>query len=124
MSLLDDPRDTVIVKPEIVAEDSQGNPGMRVPDPDPDHWLELHGRVQPSSSTEDTRDGQRVGTFYRFITRDFVAGAFAEAVVTSPSRGWVNRAFDVDGEPIVHDGSDTTFHYTVGLKARTAKAVA
>lgn len=123
MSLLDEPRDTVIVKPEIQTEDSQGNP-VRVPDPDSENWLTLHGRVQPSSSTEDVRDGQRVGTFYRFLTRDFVAGAFAEAIVTAPRKGWVNRAFDVDGEPIVHDGSDTTFHYTVTLKARTAKAVA
>jgi hypothetical protein len=123
MSLLDDTRDTVIVKPEIETEDSQGNP-VRVPDPDPENWLTLHGRVQPSSSTEDVRDGQRVGTYFRFITRDFVAGAFAEATVTSPSRGWVNRAFDVDGEPLPHDGSDITRHYTVALKARTAKAVA
>jgi hypothetical protein len=122
MSLLDDTRDTVIVKPEIAGTDDLDNP-VRVPDPDPDNWLTLHGRVQPSSSTEDVRDGQRVGTFFRFLTRDFIAGAFAEAMVTSPSRGWVDRTFDVDGEPLPHDGSDTTQHYTVTLKARTAKAV-
>ena len=123
MSLLDDTRDTVIVIPEIEGTDDQDNP-VRVLDPDPDHWLTLHGRVQPSSSTEDVRDGQQVGTFYRFITRDFAAGAFARAKVTCPRRGWVDREFDIDGEPIVHDGSDATFHYTVTLKARTAKAVA
>lgn len=116
MSLLDDTRDTVILMPEIEATDDNDNP-VRIPDPNEDHWITVYGHVQPASSTEDVRDGQRVGTFQRLICRSFPAGAFARA-------RWDGRDWDIDGEPLPHNGSDTTKHYTVTLKARTAKAVA
>lgn len=116
MSLLDDTRDEVVLIPEIQSTDDLDNP-VRVPDPDEDHWVTLHGRVQPSSSTEDVRDGQRVGTFYTFLCREFPAGAFARCV-------WNGRTWDVDGEPMRHNGSDTTRHATITFRARTAEAVA
>jgi hypothetical protein len=116
MSLLDDRYTTVILIPEIAAEDSQGNPGMRVPDPNPAHHKKITGRVQSSSSTEPTVDGQRVLTFHRLLCREFPAGAWARVK-------WNGREFDVDGEPIRHDDSDTTAHDTVALRARVPEAV-
>jgi hypothetical protein len=117
MGLLDDQYSTVTLIPEIVAEDSQGNPGMRVPDPDLENRQTITGRVQSSSSVEPTADGQRVVTFHRLLCREFPAGAWARVI-------WEGREFDVDGEPIRHDDSDMTAHDTVALRARVPEAVA
>ena len=114
MSLLDDGRDTVTLYPEIVSTDVLGNPGKRVPDLD--NPVTVTGRVQPVSFTETDLNGQQVTTRYRFITRTFLAGAFARAT-------WDGRSWDVIAEPARRNGSDTTRHSTVILQARAPEAV-
>lgn len=116
MSLLDDPRDYVILTPAIVAEDVLGNPGKLVPDPDPDNKVPRWGRVQPSSSTMVDADGQVVSTFYVFRCRDFPAGVYSTC-------NWDGRDWDVQGEPARHNGSDTTKHATITFKARSREAI-
>lgn len=114
MSLLDDGRDTVTLYPEIVSVDVLGNPGKRVPDlANP---VEVTGRVQPVLQTETDANGQQVQTRYRFITRTFLAGAFARA-------NWDGRDWDVVAEPARRNGSDTTRHTTVIFQARAPEAV-
>lgn len=115
MSLLDDGPDTVTVYPEKIVTDSLGNEGKRVPDLDNPFVLE-GVRVQPTSSIELLQDGQRVVTNYSFRVREFPAGAFAKAT-------WDGRDWDVVAEPARRNGSSTTRHVTVSLKARKAKAV-
>ena len=112
MSLLDDRRHHLRVFPEIESTDSLGSP-IRVPDEE--HPIDVHGRMQPSSSSEV--DDQNSSTFYTFRGRGFPAGQIARVE-------WVDRngwAFDVSGEPRRADGSDRTRHSVVALKARTSE---
>ena len=114
MSLLDDGRDSITLYPEIVSTDVLGNPGKRVPDlANP---VTVTGRVQPVIATETDSNGQQVTTRYRFVTRTFLAGAFARA-------NWGGRDWDVVAEPARRNGSDTTRHTTVILQARSPEAV-
>lgn len=115
MSLLDDRRESLVLVPEIASTDDLDNP-IRVPDPEPDNWVTVYGRVQFASSTENNANGQSVRTLAAFICRDFPAGAWAKVTFNGVE-------YDVDGEPIVSNGSDVTRHTTVALKARTAKPV-
>lgn len=115
MSLLDDRRESLVLVPEINGTDDLDNP-TRVPDPEEDNWVTVYGRMQFANSTENNADGQSVRTIGLFICRDFPAGAWARCTFNGV-------VYDVDGEPIVSNGSDVTRHTTVTLKARTAKPV-
>lgn len=115
MSLLDDRRESLVLVPEIEGEDDLGNK-VRIPDPNEEHWVTVYGRVQYATSTENTAGGQSVRTIAAFICRAFPAGAWARVTFNGV-------VYDVDGEPIVSNGSDVTRHTTVGLKARTAAQV-
>lgn len=115
MSLLDDRREHLTLIPEIEGTDDLDNP-QRKPDPDEDNWVTVYGRVQYASSTENNANGQSVRTVASFICREFPAGAWARVMFNGV-------AYDVDGEPIVSNGSDVTRHTTVSLKSRTAKPV-
>lgn len=112
MSLLDNPRDVIALYPEVEATDDLGNV-IRVPSDTP---VMVGGRCQPVSSEESAAAGQSVATVYRFITRAFLAGAFARAT-------WRDRDWDVLGEPMRHNGSEATRHVTVLLRARTAEPI-
>lgn len=115
MSLLDNGRESVVLVPEIEGTDSLDNP-TRIPDPDPDHRVTVVGRMQFATSTENNSDGQSVRTIAVFICRDFPAGAWARVIFDGVE-------YDVEGEPIRSNGSDTTRHVTVTLRARTARPV-
>lgn len=115
MSLLDDRRDTITLIPEVESTDSLDNK-TRVPDPDTSNHITLYGRFQEGQSTELTADGQVVATFATFITRRFPAGTYARIVRNG-------RDYDVTGEVIRSNGSATTRHDTVSLKARRAESV-
>lgn len=112
MSLLDQARDTITLYPETDLTDDLGNPTRG---PDLEAGVECVGRVQPVSSLETISDGQNVSTSYRFITREFPAGAFARAL-------WDGRYWDIEGEPARRNGSDTTKHATILMRARTPEA--
>lgn len=115
MTLLDDNRDQVDFYPEKETTDELGNPGIRVPDWDAEP-VETGGRLQPGTAIEVSADGQQVLTQRVFRTRDTLVGAFAGAKHNG-------RKWDVVGEPIFHNGSDMTRHYTVTLQAWTAKPI-
>lgn len=107
MSLLFEPVDRVLVYVEVDGTDGDGNP-VKLPSTDP---TIVRGRVQPVTSTEDGVVGQEVGTVYKLICRDFPAGAYARVE-------WQSRTWDVDGEPIRRNGSDSISHVSVMLRAR------
>lgn len=108
MSLLDDTRHGVTVYPDIAGTDVLGNPGKRAPNFNA--GVPLHGRVQGNSSTELSANGQQLLTYKTFRTRTFPAGAFSKLRIMGDTRLW-----DIVGEPVFHDGSDFTKHYTVSL---------
>lgn len=115
MSLLDDRRESLVLTPEINGDDDLGNP-KRIPDPDPAHRVTVYGRMQYGASTESEANGQSVRTQAVFICREFPAGAWARVQFNGVD-------FDVDGEPLVSNGSDATRHVTVTLRARNPKPV-
>jgi hypothetical protein len=110
VSLLDDGPDTLLVYAETTGDDGDGNP-IRVPDT---HPRRIQGRVQPASAEETQDKGYAAGTYYRFITRCFPAGAWSRVQ-------WCGRDWDVEGEPLTSGGSEATRHVTVMLKARTLR---
>lgn len=107
MSLLFSGPEKVLVYTEVESYDGDGNP-MQVPSEYP---VIVTGRVQPLNTAENGIAGQAVGTVYKFLCRDFPAGAYARVE-------WQSRTWDVDGEPIRHNGSEATAHVTVHLRAR------
>lgn len=113
MSLLDDPIDTVLLYREVATTDADGNP-MRGAS---SATVRVRGRVQPLNATENAAMGQEVNTVYRFICKTFPkGGAFAQAQ-------WQGRRWDILGEPLRHEGSPTTRHVTVYLKARAPEVL-
>lgn len=116
MSLLDRGRDTITLFPEKDGTDELGN-ARRVPDFDA--GVTVTGRVQPMTSSEPASEGQVLLTQYRFITRDFPAGAYAVAEYPVGS----GRRWDVIGQPARRNGSERTRHATVTLQAHTPEAV-
>ncbi len=108
MSLLDDTRHGIELYPDVVKPDVLGNPGKR--EPDFDTPVPLWGRIQGNSSTELSNNGQQLLTYKTFRTRTFPAGAFSQLRINGDVRLW-----DIIGEPIYHDGSETTKHYTVSM---------
>lgn len=113
MSLLDDPIDTVLLYREVATTDADGNP-MRGASTSA---VRVRGRVQPLNATENAALGQEVDTVYRFICRSLPkGGAFAQAQ-------WQGRRWDVMGEPMRRNGSPTTAHVTVYLKARAPEVL-
>lgn len=113
MSLLDDRRHTVTFYPEKLVTNSLGDE-RRVPDLA--NGQVAFGRVGSPASTEVGGTSQEVRTTRVFRCREFPAGAFAAAK-------WRGVMYDVQGEPLEHDGSDFTHHFTVTLIAQTARAV-
>lgn len=108
MSLLTDARHAATVYPDVVKEDVLGNPGKRAPDMD--SGVPIIGRLQGNSSTELSANGQQLLTYKTFRCVDFPAGAFSVLRVAGDTRLW-----DIVGEPVLHDDSPLTRHYTVSL---------
>lgn len=116
MSLLNDPVDTLHVFREVDSTDSLGNP-VKKPAATP---AVVHGRMQPSGSGEV--DGQNASTLYTFRGREFPGGTIARVEWANHDGGpWT---FDVNGEPQRRNGSPTTRHVTVPMRARTSEPLA
>lgn len=107
MSLLDHGTETLLVWPETVTTDGDGNP-VRVPAEEP---VTVTGRVNPVSSDDAIVAGQQVTTTYRVITRDAPLGPWARV-------RWRGRDWDVVGEPQWFRGSPRTRHVVAYLRAR------
>jgi hypothetical protein len=108
MSLLDDNRHTGVVYPDVAGPDELGNPGKRKVDFT--KGIPVGGRLQGNSSTELSANGQQILTYKTFRCRQFPAGAFSKMRVDGDTRTW-----DIVGDPVYHDGSEMTRHYTVSL---------
>lgn len=111
MSLVDGP-DEVAVYPEVLGVDSDGN-RVRVPGDSP---VAVRGRMTPLSAAESQALGQEVTTTYKFLCREFPAGAWARVT-------WGGRDWDVQGEPQPVAQSWVTAHFRVILRARTPAAL-
>lgn len=108
MSLLTDGRHGAIVYPDVVTQDVLGNPGKRAPDMDA--GVPIVGRLQGNVSTELSANGQQLVTRKTFRCVDFPSGAFSKMRVDGDPRLW-----DLAGDPILHDDSPLTRHYTVAM---------
>lgn len=110
MSRLDTGYDELTLYGEVEALDDIGNL-IRVPAP---QGSKVRGMMQPLGSTEDA--GQSIATRYRFMCRDWPAGAWSEAL-------WNGRRWDVEGEPKRRTGSPMVRHATVYLRAQSAEVI-
>lgn len=110
MSRLDTGYDELTLYGDTESEDDLGNI-VRVPAL---QGFKVRGMMQPLGSTEGT--GQDINTRYRFMCRDWPAGAWSEAV-------WDGRRWDVDGEPKRRGGSPMVRHATVYLHAQSAEVI-
>jgi hypothetical protein len=111
VSLVDGP-DELDVYPEILGTDSDGN-RVRKPGATP---VTVRGRMSPLSAAEAQAEGQGVTTTYKFLCREFPAGAWARVA-------WGGRDWDVQGEPQWVALSRATAHWRVVLRARAPKAL-
>lgn len=108
MSLLTDARHAVVVYPDAVGPDVLGNPGVRAPDFE--NPVPLVGRVQGNASVELSVNGQQLITRKTFRCVEFPSGAFSKLRIDGDPRLW-----DLAGDPILHDDSPRTRHYTVAI---------
>jgi len=108
MSLLTDARHAATVYPDVAKPDVLGNPGKRAPDMDA--GVPIVGRLQGNSSTELSANGQQLLTYKTFRCVEFPGGAFSKLRVDGDIRLW-----DIVGDPVFHDDSPMTRHYTVSL---------
>ncbi len=109
MSLLDNGPDVLEVRTEQTVTDGRRNV-VRAPSGEP---VIVRGRLQPLSSAEShDDDGQSTSTLYRFVTRSFPGGPWAAVTALD------GAAYDVVGDPSLHNGSDRTRHVTVTLRQR------
>ena len=110
MSLLDDRRHSVTIRPEVDGVDEYGTPVRVLGDP-----VVIFGRVQRATLTEGA-DVVQNATLYRFIGRDAPAGAWSTCV-------WAWREGDVIGEIGRSDDSDVTRHVSFLMRARQPEPV-
>lgn len=120
VSLLDQPRDWVELRPEVESVDEFGTP-TRVPGPP----VSVGGRMQPAQFSEgSTSRGLDVSTsavlgaitYYQFITRSLPPGAWSTLT-------WQGRVFDVMGEVRRSNGSDLTRHDSIMCRAQQPEVI-
>ena len=110
MSIFEDRRHVVTIRPEVDAADEYGTP-VRVPG----EPVEIYGRVQRVTSTEGA-DIVQTATLYRFIGRDAPPGAWSTC-------SWAGREWDVIGEVGRSDDSDSARHVSFLMRARQPEVV-
>ena len=110
MSLLDDRRHAVTIRPEVDGVDEYGTPVRILGEP-----VVIYGRVQRVTSTEGA-DIVQTATLYRFIGRDAPPGAWSTC-------SWAGREWDVIGEVGRSDDSDRTRHVSFLMRARQPEVV-
>lgn len=110
MSLLDEPRDTLVVFPEETYTDSRGDERVRPAAT----GVSVTGWMQPMSTLRlfpslDSTQQQRVYATWRFFARDAPLGVWARAE-------WQGRSLTVRSGPEVRQYSAATGHVTALLQ--------